>query len=169
MEVSMSALTTILVRHPQPYDLVDDPVSMSGIATAFEASVSARLRDSNGAELNRTHFMAGGNGVFANFHHTIAMNAVPGTSLGTLEVFEESAKDGSEINKVVIPVIYGRALVDPYHGFSLYTVVAGDTLSAIAQQLYGDGSLWPRLFEANRNQIADPNLIFPGQVLRVPQ
>jgi nucleoid-associated protein YgaU len=30
-------------------------------------------------------------------------------------------------------------------------------------------ALWPRVFEANRDQIADPDLIFPGQVLRVPQ
>jgi len=57
---------------------------------------------------------------------------------------------------------------DEYHGFGQYEVVSGDTLSAIAQTWYGDPNLWPRLFEANRNQITDPNLIFPGQVLRVP-
>ena len=50
-----------------------------------------------------------------------------------------------------------------------YTVVSGDTLSAIAQQWYGNANLWTRLYEANRNQITNPNLIFPGQVLRIPQ
>jgi hypothetical protein len=50
-----------------------------------------------------------------------------------------------------------------------YTVVAGDTLSSIAQQFYGDPNQWPRIFNANQDQISDPNLIFPGQVLRIPQ
>jgi nucleoid-associated protein YgaU len=42
--------------------------------------------------------------------------------------------------------------------------VSGDTLSGIAKQLYGDGTLFRRIFEANRDQIDDPNLIFSGQV-----
>jgi nucleoid-associated protein YgaU len=49
-----------------------------------------------------------------------------------------------------------------------YTVIAGDTLSAIAQRLYGDASLFQRIFDANQDQITDPNVIFPGQVLRIP-
>jgi nucleoid-associated protein YgaU len=68
-----------------------------------------------------------------------------------------------------VPITFGKALVDPYHGFAQYTVAAGDSLSAIAQQWYGDANLWPRIYEANRNQITNPNLIFPGQVLRIPQ
>ena len=50
----------------------------------------------------------------------------------------------------------------------LYTVVAGDTLRSIAQRFYGDENQWPRIFEANRGQIDDPDLIFPGQVLCIP-
>jgi nucleoid-associated protein YgaU len=50
----------------------------------------------------------------------------------------------------------------------LYTVVAGDTLRSIAQQFYGDESQWPRIFDENRDQIDDPDQIFPGQVLRIP-
>ncbi|HLF77912.1 MAG TPA: LysM peptidoglycan-binding domain-containing protein [Dehalococcoidia bacterium] len=59
--------------------------------------------------------------------------------------------------------------MDPYHGFAPYEVVSGDTLSGIAQHWYGNGALFPRIFEANRDQITNPNLIFPGQVLRIPQ
>ena len=44
----------------------------------------------------------------------------------------------------------------------------GETLSGIAQAFYGDPSLFPRIFEANRNLLEDPDLIFPGQVLRIP-
>lgn len=50
----------------------------------------------------------------------------------------------------------------------LYTVVAGDTLSHIAQHHYGDASRWPAIFEANRDKLSDPDRIFPGQVLRLP-
>ncbi|HET8622733.1 MAG TPA: LysM peptidoglycan-binding domain-containing protein [Gemmatimonadales bacterium] len=50
-----------------------------------------------------------------------------------------------------------------------YTVVKGDSLSKIAQREYGKASQWKRIYEANRDQIKDPDLIHPGQVLRIPQ
>lgn len=49
-----------------------------------------------------------------------------------------------------------------------YTVRPGDTLSHIAQAHFGRASLWPRIFDANRDQLDDPDLIRPGQVLRIP-
>jgi nucleoid-associated protein YgaU len=49
-----------------------------------------------------------------------------------------------------------------------YVVRQGDTLWAIAQQLYGDPYKYKRLFEANPRVLAAPEHIFPGQVLRVP-
>ena len=50
----------------------------------------------------------------------------------------------------------------------MYTVVAGDTLSHIAQRHYGNANRWPAIFEANRDKLSDPDRIFPGQVLRLP-
>jgi nucleoid-associated protein YgaU len=49
-----------------------------------------------------------------------------------------------------------------------YTVQAGDSLSKIAQRQYGDGKRWKAIFEANRDQITNPDLIHPGQVLKIP-
>lgn len=49
-----------------------------------------------------------------------------------------------------------------------YTVAKGDTLSAIAKQFYGKASAWPQIFEANRDQLDDPDRIKPGQVLKIP-
>jgi nucleoid-associated protein YgaU len=49
-----------------------------------------------------------------------------------------------------------------------YTVRKGDTLSHIAKAHYGNASNWQRIFEANRDQLDDPDLIHPGQVLRIP-
>ena len=49
-----------------------------------------------------------------------------------------------------------------------YTVVTGDNLSKIARHFYGKASAWPKIFEANRDQLDDPDRIKPGQVLRIP-
>jgi nucleoid-associated protein YgaU len=49
-----------------------------------------------------------------------------------------------------------------------YTVAKGDSLSKIAKKVYGDASQWRRIFEANRDQIEDPDLIQPGWKLLIP-
>lgn len=49
-----------------------------------------------------------------------------------------------------------------------YVIQKGDTLSAIAKRFYGKPNDYPRIFEANREVIRDPNLIFPGQKIRIP-
>ena len=49
-----------------------------------------------------------------------------------------------------------------------YTVESGDTLSKIAQEQYGDGSKYPIIFEANTPMLKSADLIYPGQVLRIP-
>ena len=50
-----------------------------------------------------------------------------------------------------------------------YTVQSGDSLWKIASSQYGDGTKWQALFEANREVIKDPDLIYPGQQIRVPE
>jgi nucleoid-associated protein YgaU len=49
-----------------------------------------------------------------------------------------------------------------------YTVVSGDSLSKISKRLYGDASKWKKIYEANTDQIKNPDLIYPGQVLKIP-
>jgi nucleoid-associated protein YgaU len=51
---------------------------------------------------------------------------------------------------------------------SLHTVKKGENLALIAQSVYGRPT-WSRIYKANRDKIRDPNLIFPGQVLQIPQ
>ena len=163
------AIPPISVRHPRPHDLVDDPVEVAGVGTGFEGTLQARLRNHAGAEIAQRHFQAGGTGIWGNFFFRIDVPSVPSRPRGTLEVYELSAEDGSEINKRVVPIVYGRALVDPFHGFALYTVEAGDTLSGIATTFFGDPDKFRIIFAANRNQLDDPDVILPGQVLRIPQ
>lgn len=52
--------------------------------------------------------------------------------------------------------------------FKVKTVQPGATLWAIAEERYGDGTQFFKVFEANRDTIRDPNLIYPGQVFNVP-
>jgi nucleoid-associated protein YgaU len=49
-----------------------------------------------------------------------------------------------------------------------YTVVSGDSLSKIAKHHYGDSAKWHAIYEANRDKIKNPDLIYPGQVLTIP-
>ena len=49
-----------------------------------------------------------------------------------------------------------------------YEVKRGDTLSKIAKEFYGDGSKYPAIFEANKPMLKSADLIYPGQMLRIP-
>jgi nucleoid-associated protein YgaU len=49
-----------------------------------------------------------------------------------------------------------------------YTIVSGDTLGGIAKKYLGNAMDYPKIFEANREVIKDPNLIYPGQKIRIP-
>jgi nucleoid-associated protein YgaU len=87
------------------------------------------------------------------------------------------AKSQAEREKVVLAVgnTEGVAQVDdqmevadPAAEAKFYTVKKGDSLSKIAKELYGDAMKYPVIFEANKPMLKDPNLIYPGQTLRIP-
>ena len=50
-----------------------------------------------------------------------------------------------------------------------HTVQSGDTLSKIAKEVYGDANAYNRIFDANKPMLSDPDKIYPGQVLVIPQ
>jgi nucleoid-associated protein YgaU len=47
-------------------------------------------------------------------------------------------------------------------------VVKGDSLSKIAKQFYGNASQWKKIYEANKDTIKNPDLIYPGQTFKIP-
>ena len=51
----------------------------------------------------------------------------------------------------------------------VHEVQSGDTLSSIAKQHFGDANAYTRIFEANRPMLSDPDEIYPGQVLIIPE
>jgi LysM repeat protein len=164
----MEPRMTNRIDQPREFDLVGNPILIAGVGTGFEATLQYRVHE--GHDEVAGHFMAGGGtGEHGQFQLQVDVSGASFT-LDRLfvEIFELSAKDGSEINKVTVPVILGTRIVDGYFGYREHTVKKGDTLWAIAQANYGKGSLFPRIVRANPNQISDPDKISPGQVLKIP-
>jgi nucleoid-associated protein YgaU len=69
----------------------------------------------------------------------------------------------------VVADIQATAVGAPAASSATYTVKAGDTLSSIAKAHLGDANAYPRIFDANRDQLKDPDHIKPGQVLKIPK
>lgn len=55
------------------------------------------------------------------------------------------------------------------HASETYTVQSGDTLSGIAKKFLGNANAYMEIFNANKDQLTDPDKIKPGQVLKIPQ
>lgn len=87
-------------------------------------------------------------------------------------LFDKKEKPKADFSNVRAGSSSGAPAAQPRtaddHAPSRYTVRKGDTLSAIAKREYGDASEWRRIYEANRDQIDNPDLIHPGQELRIP-
>jgi nucleoid-associated protein YgaU len=60
-------------------------------------------------------------------------------------------------------------IAPPKEETTFYTIKKGDTLSKIAKAYYGNAMKYPVIFEANREVIKNPDLIYPGQVIRIPK
>jgi nucleoid-associated protein YgaU len=94
------------------------------------------------------------------------------TGIYTLRV-DELNKAGDVVARVETPFKREEpevlaAATAPEKLIQAVTVQPGATLWAIAQERYGSGTLYARVFEANSDTIKDPDLIYPGQVFTVP-
>ncbi len=103
----------------------------------------------------------------------VTVNEDGGVSLGGM------ATDRDSWEKAILLAgnVEGVASVDSTHLHfpapepepRFYTIQSGDSLSKIAKEVYGDASKWQTLFEANREVIENPDLIYPGQQIRIPE
>ena len=98
------------------------------------------------------------------------------TNGDTVSIVGEVAKQ-EDAEKIALAVgnVEGVKVVDnqltvaePEEEAQYHEVVKGDTLSKIAKHYYGDMMKYPVIFEANKPMLKDPNLIYPGQLLRIP-
>ena len=80
---------------------------------------------------------------------------------------DQVAPDGKVLARAQIPFVRGEPLKDLPPG-SLVIIQPGDYLWQIARERYGAGFQYTHIYQANRQQIRDPDLIFPGQIFMVP-
>jgi len=97
--------SSIKVDSPKINQVITSPVLVSGQAAVFEAQVNARIKDESGLILAETSFMTKEGQTMSPFSTKIKFKK-PSHKKGTLEVYEISAKDGAEIHKISIPVIF---------------------------------------------------------------
>ena len=156
---------TLDIQQPQPFDLVGQTILIAGNATAFEGTLTIHVSEGHD---EYSGFATVGSLGLRQFQGSIEIPETQSFQLNRL--FLTLADDtGNEIGpSVTVPVLFGPRILPGYGGWRPYTVQAGDTLTGIAQAQYGNGDFTP-ILEANQHVLADPNLIFPGQVLRIPR
>lgn len=87
---------------------------------------------------------------------------------GIIMAYPEIAKANTELVVDVDKIEPGWAIRVPPLNNITYTTKSGDTLSAIAKTMYGDLKLYPKIFEASRNVMSNPDVVTPGMALTVP-
>ena len=81
---------------------------------------------------------------------------------------DERSSDGETVAIEAQPADTASVLRSPSQKFRVRTVQPGSTLWAIAKESYGAGIEYFKVFEANKERIRDPDLIYPGQVFEIP-
>ncbi len=155
----------ILIQQPQPFDIVGSKILIAGTAVAFEGTLTIHVSDGHDEYSSFTNV---GSLALKQFQGHIDIpddNAFQLTRL-FLRLADDTGNENGPA--VIVPVLFGPKILPGYTGFRNYTVQPGDTLTKIAQDTYGDGNFQP-ILQANQNIISDPNLIFVGQVLRIPR
>ncbi|MEA3453282.1 MAG: Gmad2 immunoglobulin-like domain-containing protein [Patescibacteria group bacterium] len=84
---------------------IESPVSVKGRSNTFEANVRIRITDDDEKVLADTFTMGGAYGEMKPFSLDVVYDS-PSASTGIVEVFEDSTKDGTEMNKITVPVIF---------------------------------------------------------------
>src|SRR5689334_8093437 len=124
---------SIDVQQPRSYDLVTDQIHLGGVAGgAFEAQFNYRIHEGHDEV---TGSFVSGDG--AGGHGQFALTAnVAGASFTLpqvfVEVFHVSPKDGSELDKVVVPILLGRIIIPGYRNYLEHVVAPGESLWAIS-------------------------------------
>ena len=84
------------------------------------------------------------------------------------EAMEKAVLMAGNVKGVTEVKIDGMEAPEPEPEVQYYTIVSGDSLSKIAKVHYGNAMDYPKIFEANKEVIKDPDLIYPGQKIRIP-
>lgn len=91
-----------------------------------------------------------------------------GGKADSADAVEKAVLLAGNVKGVTEVKIEGMEAPAPAAEVEYYTIVSGDSLSAIAKNYYGNAMDYKKLFEENREVIKDPDLIYPGQKIRIP-
>jgi nucleoid-associated protein YgaU len=137
----------------------------------FVKDIGSKLfnRDEEAAEKIRSHIETANPGVkdlkvqFDNGVVSLSGSAESAEAMEKAVLMAGNVKGVSEVRAG------GLTAPQPQVSVEYYVIQKGDTLSAIAKRHYGNANDYPRIFEANREVIKDPDLIYPGQKIRIPK
>lgn len=158
----------IELLQPKPFDLLSSSIFLAGNAVAFEGTLSVSVSEGHD---EITSFVQVGSTSIQQFQGSIDIPNDASFRLSRLfvTVSDDTAGGGESPAPIVsVPVFYGPMILEGYTGYRNYVVERGDSLSAIAQRFFGDRSKFRVIQQANAHLVEDPNVIFPGQVLRIP-
>lgn len=158
----------IHIQQPQPFDLVGSEILIAGNAVGFEGHLTIKVGEGHDEV---TGAASVGSTSIRQFQASIAIPDDAAFELERLFVTLADDSGGGEAPTpmVTVPVLYGPMILPGYLGYWEHEVVPGDTLSALAQRYYEDTNRWRPIHLANQHVVPNPDLIFPGMILRIPR
>ncbi|HHD80061.1 MAG TPA: LysM peptidoglycan-binding domain-containing protein [Campylobacterales bacterium] len=157
----------IIIQQPQAFDLVDRKILVAGVGVGFEGTISLYVSD--GHFEVESFAMAGGTSL-RQFQAEITIPDNINFELDRIFLIASDDTAGCEeapCPKVFVPLLFAPRILENYSGYWNHAVQNGETLSSIAQHYYNDSSMWKAIYRANTNTINNPDIIFPGQNLRI--
>ncbi|MGE5236892.1 MAG: LysM peptidoglycan-binding domain-containing protein [Acidobacteriota bacterium] len=140
---------------------------MGLLGTSFEEKVRAALDAVRGLGLGVTDLDARVEGKVVTLSGTASSLEV---KTRVMQEFNARVETDNTVNQIRLtkpePLVLPGPAAAPEERW--HVVVSGDTLSALAKRYYGKASLYMKIFEANRDQLSNPDLIKVGQRLRIP-
>jgi hypothetical protein len=98
----------IKINHPAPGDVVRSPAHVAGYGTAFEGTISLRIKNDDGTVIARGTAQGGSNGIIGEFKANLDFARRPDQRLGVVEAFEESASgSGEDLHLDRVPIVFG--------------------------------------------------------------
>ena len=153
----------IEIRQPAAGDIIGTNLSIAALGTAFEATFGWRLTSDQGL-LDEGYFDSGSTAIMGTFVNEVPVKELTYVGPATFELFGDTGADqpGSTAVKVPVVVVPGAA------GYVPYVVEEGDTLTKIAGSNSWSSTITTVESIVAANDLANPDYIEVGQVLRLP-
>lgn len=147
---------------PREIDLSIETVDYNDEGKVF---LSGQARNGNTVQIYLDNVFAGRTQVDSTGYWSIESSEIATVGDHTIRA-DELDGESNVVSRVEVP--FRRQPPDPSAQPGAITVVKGNSLWRIARRVYGEGVMFTLIYEANRDQIKDPDLIYPGQVFTLP-